>query len=139
MQTKKRPADIVYQCQYYVVFTTFWRKKLLTDGAEKALRDLIIEICLELEIAVIELQIYPDQVHLHLLSQRPKPSIYQIIDSIKHKTSGVMREEFQWLRTRVPTLWTRNHFVTTLGSLPKDDLEQFLQRQTREYQNPRGA
>ncbi|MCY0610886.1 IS200/IS605 family transposase, partial [Klebsiella pneumoniae] len=34
---------------------------------------------------------------------------------IRGRRLGVVREEFAWLRSRLPTLWTNSYFVATVG------------------------
>jgi len=31
---------------------------------------------------------------------------------------GVIRKEFPWIRSRLPTLWTNSYFVSTIGGAP---------------------
>ena len=39
--------------------------------------------------------------------------IHRLVKRIKGRTSRVLREEFPWLKSRIPTLWTNSYFVTT--------------------------
>lgn len=62
----------------------------------------------------MELETMPDYVHL-LVEVDPQYGVHKLVKAIKGRTSRVLREEFPWLKTRLPTLWTNAYLVTTVG------------------------
>jgi putative transposase len=38
-------------------------------------------------------------------------------------------KEFQWLRSRLPTLWTNSYFVATVGGAPRASIKQYIEQQ----------
>jgi REP-associated tyrosine transposase len=40
-----------------------------------------------------------------------------------------LRQEFQWLRSRLPTLWTNSYFVATVGGAPLAIVKQYIEQQ----------
>jgi putative transposase len=47
----------------------------------------------------------------------PRPRINTVVGKIKGYTSHELREEFPWLKKRLPTLRTRSKFISTVGAV----------------------
>ena len=63
------------------------------------------------------MEIMPDHVHI-LLGVDPQFGIHKAVKTIKGTTSRILRQEFPWLRSRIPTLWTKSYFCSTIGGAP---------------------
>lgn len=54
-------------------------------------------------------------------------------DSKNHQddgyTSRILREEFPYLKTKMPTLWTNSYFVSTVGGAPLEVIKQYIENQ----------
>jgi REP-associated tyrosine transposase len=53
----------------------------------------------------VGLETMPDHVHLRV-EVDPRYGVHRLVKAIKGRTSRVLREEFAWLKGRLPTLWT---------------------------------
>ena len=124
----KANNNIVYSCKYHVVWCPKYRRKVLTGKIEARLKELIQEICLELQSELIELELMPDHVHL-LVEVDPQFGIHKLIKTIKGKTSRILRKEFPILTTKLPTLWTNSYFVSTIGGAPLAVIKQYIENQ----------
>ena len=58
--------NIVYSCKYHVVFCPKYRRKVLVNGVDTRLKELVEQIAEEYSFEVIEMEIMPDHVHLLL-------------------------------------------------------------------------
>ena len=47
----------------------------------------------------------------------------------KGMTSRVLRQEFPHLRKRLPTLWSRSYFVSTVGSVSAATIQRYIETQ----------
>lgn len=119
---------MVYSCKYHVVWCPKYRRKVLVDGVDARLKELIDEICHELRIDVIEMEIMPDHVHL-LIEVEPQFGIHKAVKQIKGRTSRILRQEFICLRSRLPSLWTNSYFVSTVGGVPLSVIKQYIENQ----------
>ena len=119
---------MVYSCKYHVVWCPKYRRKVLVDGVDVRLKELIEEICCEHRIDIIEMEIMPDHVHL-LIEVDPQFGIHKAVKQIKGCTSRVLRQEFSWLRSRLPSLWTNSYFVSTVGGAPMSAIKQYIENQ----------
>lgn len=126
--TYKSNHNVVYSCKYHVVFCPKYRRKVLVNGVDIRLKELIKLICVEIQVDVIEIEIMPDHVHL-LLEVDPQFGIHKAVKTIKGKTSRILRQEFSWLRSRIPTLWTNSYFCSTVGGAPMSIVKQYIENQ----------
>ena len=124
----KSNHNVVYSCKYHVVFCPKYRRKVLVDGVDIRLKELIKEICQELHVDLIEMEIMPDHVHL-LLEVDPQLGIHKVVKTIKGRTSRILRQEYHWLTTKIPTLWTNSYFVSTVGGAPLAVIKQYIENQ----------
>ncbi len=58
--------NIVYSCQYHVIFCPKYRRKVLTGEIETRLKELVLEKQSEYGDFVDEMEVMPDHVHLLL-------------------------------------------------------------------------
>jgi putative transposase len=124
----KSNHNIVYSCKYHVVWCPKYRRKVLENGIDDRLKELIEEICAESDIQIIEMEIMPDHVHL-LIEVDPQYGIHRAVKKIKGRTSRILRQEFPILVRRLPTLWTNSYFVSTVGGAPLAVIKQYIENQ----------
>ena len=119
---------LVYSCQYHVIFTPKYRRSVLTNGVDIRLKDLILQQQSLYKYKVIEMEVMPDHVHL-LLDVSPKVGIYPVVTKIKGFTSNRLRIEFPWLKSRLPSLWTRSKFISSVGAVSLDVVKSYIVNQ----------
>ena len=124
----KSNNNIVYSCKYHIVWCPKYRRKVLVDGIDIRLKELIRSTCQEIQVDVIEMEIMPDHVHL-LLEVDPQFGIHKAVKTIKGRTSRTLRQEFPQLKTKLPTLWTNSYFVSTVGGAPLAVIKQYIENQ----------
>jgi putative transposase len=124
----KSSNNVVYSCKYHVVFCPKYRRSVLKDGVDVRLKELIQQTCEQLNVEIIEMEIMPDHVHL-LMEVDPQFGIHKAVKQIKGYSSRILREEFPWLKSRIPSLWTNSYFVSTVGSAPLAVIKQYIENQ----------
>ena len=74
----------------------------------------------------------PDHVNL-LVEFDPQFCVHRLVKLLKGRTSRLLRQEFEWLRSRLPTLWTNSYFVSTVGGgalkAPLSIIKQYIEKQ----------
>lgn len=53
----------------------------------------------------------------------------QIIQRVKGATSHALREEFPWLKQKLPSLWTLSYFVSTALRVSGDTIKRYIESQ----------
>lgn len=100
--------------------------RLIASSLPLPLQGVITETQSEL----IELEVMPDHVHL-LVEIDPQFGIHKLVKLAKGRSSRFLRQEFHWLRSRLPTLWTNSYFVSTVGGSPLSVVKQYIESQKR--------
>lgn len=126
--TYKSNNNIVYSCKYHVVWCPKYRRKVLINGVDTRLKEVVHEVCQEIRVDLIEMEIMPDHVHI-LLEVDPQFGIHRAVKAIKGRTSRVLRQEYPWLRSRLPSLWTNSYFCSTVGGAPLSVMKQYIENQ----------
>ncbi len=126
----KSNRNIVYSCKYHVVWCPKYRRSVLVNGVEERLKSILREVAQERQAEVIELEVMPDHVHL-LVEVDPQFGIHRLIRLMKGRSSHHLRQEFPWLKKRLPTLWTNSYFVSTVGGAPLAVIKQYIEDQKR--------
>ena len=124
----KSNHNIVYSCKYHVVRCPKYRRRVLTNEVEERLKAILHEVAEERQAEIIELEVMPDHVHL-LIEVDPQFGIHRLIRLMKGRSSHHLRQEYPWLKSRLPTLWTNSYFVSTVGGAPLAVIKQYIENQ----------
>ena len=116
MNEYRRTNTTVSLINYHFIFCPRYRRKIfLIPNIEVKFKALVKEKCKELNIEIIAIECDKDHTHM-FLNCLPTFSPSDIMQSIKGYTSKILREEFVELQ-KMPSLWTRNYFVSTAGNV----------------------
>jgi putative transposase len=122
--------NVVYSCKDHVVWCPKYRRPVLVDGVDASLKKIIQDVCTESRAELLKLEVMPDHVHL-LVEVDPQYGIHRLVRQIKGRSSRLLRQEYPWLRSRLPTLWTNSYFVSTVGGAPLEVIKQYIENQKR--------
>lgn len=118
----------VYNLDYHIVFCPKYRRKVLVDGIDERLKELLKEKAQELEITIESMEVMPDHVHL-FISSKPTYAVHFVVNQLKGYSSVKLRKEFPKLKSRLPTLWTRSYFVESVGHISEDTMKKYIENQ----------
>ena len=124
----KTNCNVVYSCKYHVVWCPKYRRKVLTDGVDIRLKELLLSYAANMNVDILKMEIMPDYVHL-LMEVDPQYGIHKAVKALKGYTSKILRDEFPALRTRMPALWANSYFVSTVGGAPLEAVKQYIENQ----------
>ena len=111
---------------------------VLKDGLDLRLEEILRE---EEEkkkrAAIYELLVKPDHVCV-LMHARPELGIHRLVGLMKSRSSRLLRQEFPWLRLRLPNLWARgslcvlwDNFLRSLWAREPSDFMSVTERISR--------
>jgi len=124
----KSNRNIVYASKYHVVWCPKYRRPVLVDDVDVRLKEIIYQTATELQSEVIEWEVMPDHVHL-LCEVDPQFGVHRLVKRLRGRSSRLLRQEFPWLKSRLPTLWTNSYFVATVGGAPLSVIKQYIENQ----------
>ena len=121
---------VAYNLGYHLIWCPKYRRKVLVDNVEKRLIELLKEKADEIDVKIEKMSIMPDHVHLFVKS-KPTASPHWIIQQFKGHSSRILRMEFDELRSRLPSLWTRSYYVESCGHISDATVKQYIEDQKR--------
>ena len=99
----------------HLVFSPKYRGKVLLGEVAEAAEEIIRETCKELDIAVIDLAVNVDHIHL-FIKYPPKYSVSWIAKRIKGRSSKLLRDRFPQLKEWCPGhLWAPSCYHGSVG------------------------
>jgi putative transposase len=129
-RSKKYKSDshLKYSCQYHIIFCPKYRRRVLVNGIDARFKKIVLDNQKKFKYEVLEMEVMDDHVHL-LLDIHPKIGVYNVVNRIKGLTSRILREEFPSLKKRLPSLWTRSKFISSVGSVSLEVVKKYIEEQ----------
>jgi len=124
----KISAGCVYNISYHIVWCPKYRKAVLTDEVAEDLKILIKQKAKELDIEIGGLEVMPDHIHL-FISAKPTLPIHFIVQQFKGFTSHELRNKYEHLRKKLPTLWSRSYYAGTAGFVSDTVIKNYIAHQ----------
>lgn len=128
MNEYRRTNTTVSLLNYHFVFCPRYRRKIFLQAeVEQRFKELVHEVCEELQIQIVALECDKDHTHM-FLNALPSLSPADMMAKIKGVTSKKLREEFPHLR-HLASLWTRSYFVSTAGNVSSETIKRYVEQQ----------
>ena len=121
-------AGSVFSLKYHLVWCPKYRKKILVNALEKRLRELLHQKAKEIKTEIHALEIMPDHVHMFVESD-PTMAPARLAAQFKGFTSHELREEFPWLKSYLPSLWSRSYYIGTVGAVSESVVRRYIENQ----------
>jgi putative transposase len=94
------------------------------------LEDLLLQKAREIEVEVVQMEVMPDHRSLFVKTV-PTNSPHFVVQRLKGYTSRVLREEFPFLKRRLPSLWTRSYYCESVGHRAEETIRKSIEDQKR--------
>lgn len=120
----------VYNIGYHIIWCPKYRRKVLQSPVSDRLEVLLREKADELGVVIETMEIMPDHLHL-FVKAKPTACPHWIVQQLKGYTSRILRQEYESLRTRLPSLWTRSYYVESCGHISEDVVKRYIEDQKR--------
>jgi len=125
----RRTNKTVYSAKYHLIWCPKYRRRVLVGQVETRLKEIIEEAVASVEGEMIGLEVMPD--HVHLLAELPPGAhLRAVLQRLKGRSSRLLRQEFPHLR-RLPVLWSRSWFVSTVGGAPLEVVRRDVENHKR--------
>jgi REP-associated tyrosine transposase len=118
----------IFNIGYHIIWCPKYRRKVLVDGVEKRIKQLLPEIATSIECTIKTMEIMPDHIHIFIKCS-PIHSPHYIVQQLKGRSSRILRQEFPSLKSRLPTLWTRSYFAESVGHISEETVKNYIQNQ----------
>lgn len=118
----------VYNCKYHIIFCPKYRRSVLVNGVDEELKKIVLELGDGKGYTVLEMRVMPNYVYL-LLDCSPDLAPIEIVKNIKKQSAMRLKKEFPWLIKKLPCLWTRNTFISTVGTVSEETAKEYIDSQ----------
>lgn len=130
-QKEYRNSDTtVYSCQYHVVFCPKYRRQVLEDQIGKKIKELAPQYCKTLGIVILDMEVMPDHVHL-LMDIPPTLVVRNAVTRLKGFLAHELRKMFPKLKSRLPSLWSRSCFISSVGAVSLEVVNKYIDNQKK--------
>ena len=124
----------VFNINYHIVWSTKYRRKVLTIDIEKRLKEILIDVGRQKGFDIAEIEIgQKDHVHV-FVSAIPKISISYIAKMMKGISGRLLLKEFPEISKQLwnGELWNPSYYVETIGSVSEEAIRKYIQNQEKE-------
>lgn len=130
MKLYRRGPHTVFDLKYHIVWTTKYKKPILTGRLGVRIRDLIREICDTQSVQIIRGHVSKDHIHV-FVSVPPQLSVARLVQYLKGKTSRKILQENPQLVKKFwgKHFWSRGYFATTSGSITDETIMDYIENQ----------
>ena len=119
---------LVYKNQYHIIFCPKYRRKVLINGIDERLKEILYDIAEEIDVEIMTLEVMPDHVHM-FIEFDPRINLHNVVKRLKGRSSHILREEYPSLKKKLPSLWTRSYFNCTIGHISEETIKQYVESQ----------
>lgn len=128
----KYERGYVYNFHFHLIWVTKYRREVFTTSElVQEMKDLLLEAAEKDEIIIETMEVMPDHVHL-LLSFKPKLAPTSVVKYLKGYTARHFFEKHPDVKADKfwgGHLWSNSYYMSTLGNMSKDVVEQYIQNQ----------
>ena len=116
--------------QFHIIFSPKYRKPVLTGNVENRLKEIFYDEADKMDVEIKALEIMPDHVHM-FIEFDPRLMLHKVVKQFKGKSSHILREEFPFLKSSMPSLWTRSYFSCSVGHISEDSIKKYIESQQK--------
>jgi putative transposase len=118
----------VFSLKYHIVWCPKYHRPVLVKPVDVRLKALLLQKAGELGLTIHTMEVMPDHVHL-FVEGSPTICVAEIVNGLKGFTSHALREEFPFLKSRLPTLWSRSYYTGSVGSVSEAVVRKYIEGQ----------
>ena len=127
----KHARTCVYNVNYHIVWSTKYRKKVLTKDIAEYLKELFQEIAVDKEFEVVMAEI-GEMDHIHIFaSAHPKISPSYIVKMLKGISGRLLFITHPEIKEKLwkGHLWNSSFYLETVGSVSEEAIRKYIENQ----------
>ncbi len=121
---------VVYNTEYHIVWSTKYRRPVLTGAVAEELKDILYAIDRDKDFIIKEVEIMPDHVHV-FASAHPKVPAGYIYKMLKGISARKLFVKFPEITKKLwqGKLWNPSTYVETIGHISEETVRKYIQDQ----------
>ena len=121
-----------HNLKVHLILVCKYRKKLLKQGMETNIKNIIRDIEINSDFEIIEMETDIDHIHL-MIQYIPRVSISSIVNRIKSITTkriwNLHQNYLQKYFWKEKTFWTDGYFVCSVGEASPETIRNYIKNQ----------
>jgi putative transposase len=130
MDHYRRTSHTRFDIKLHFVWITKYRKPFLSGTIATRVRDLVRQVCTELEVEILKGHVSTDHVHLYV-SCPPHVSPSALMQRVKGRSSRRLLAEYAEIRKACwgRHVWGRGFFVASSGNVTDEVVREYIDKQ----------
>ncbi len=126
-------AHTKHDLKVHLIWVPKYRKKILVGEVALRVRDLLRQIAMEHELAILSGKVASDHIHV-LVAYRPHVDVSLMVQWLKGISSRILLQEFAHLRKACwgRHLWARGYLAVSTGNLTDEMVRVYIEEQEGE-------
>ena len=133
MKEYRRGAHTIFEIHLHIVWVVKYRRPALTEDVATRVRDIIRELCGQMEVKIIKGHVSKNHIHL-MVSIPPQIAISRLVQRLKGKSSYKLFQESPHLRKKFwgQHLWARGYFCCSSGNVTDEMVKAYIENQNHD-------
>lgn len=130
-------SHTLFHHRYHIVWITKNRYKVLRGEIREHVRDIIRQVCEELNVEIVQGVLANDHIHM-FVDIPPRVSVSEFMQRVKGRSSRKVQQRFPELRKRYwgRHFWCRGYFCTTSGNITNKAILEYLTEHDKKRDKP---
>lgn len=130
-------SHTLFHHRYHIVWVPKYRFKVLRGEIREYVRDVIRQVCDELDVEIIRGVLANDHIHM-FVDIPPRISVSDFVQRVKGRSSRKVQQRFPDLRKRYwgRHFWCRGYFCTTSGNITNKAILEYLEEHDKKRDIP---
>ena len=131
MDSYVRKKGIIYKNQFHVIFCPKYRRKVLVDGIDTRLKEILYDEAKKMNVDIKALEVMPDHVHI-LFDAPPQINLANFVNAYKSASSRLLKKNFlQQLEPYYwkPYFWSNSYFIGSVSDESFKTVQNYIDNQ----------
>ena len=129
-----RRSHTLFHHRYHIVWVPKYRYKVLRGKIRERVRDIIRQVCNEMDVKIIRGVLGSDHIHM-FVEIPPHIAVSHFMQRVKGRSSRKVQMEFPELRKRYwgRRFWCRGYFCTTSGNVTNKTIMEYIEDHSKPH------
>ncbi len=129
MNKYRHSSHSTYLCRYHLIFCPKFRFRVLKDGVDETLKEILQKICDRYRYEIQAMEVMPDHIHF-FLSAPQTAALTDIAWTIKSISAIELFKAYPDLKhfyQRCGRLWSNGYFIATTGDASAETIKKYIE------------
>ncbi len=125
----KKVGQSVYSCQYIVAFCTKYKRNIFSIDDIETLENSFTKTAKKYNFIIHKMDISKNGAILTIEIADPDFSPSNAVTKLKKESKDALIAKDASFKSRIPCIWTREEFITTIGTYSEREVNKFIDLQ----------